>query len=48
MKRIRALLTLMMPAAPKPCSMRAMISVGSEEDSAQASEARVNSTSPAW
>ena len=46
MKRTSALLTLMMPAAPKPWTMRAMVSVSSESDSAQPSEAIVNTTSP--
>src|ERR1700733_12173882 len=44
MKRISALFTLMIPAAPKPCSIRAMISVVRDEDSAQAREAIGNST----
>ena len=48
MKRISALLTLMMPAAPNPCSIRARISVVSEDDIAQANEATVNRASPAW
>ena len=46
MKRTSAPLTLSMPAAPTPCTTRAALSVTSESDSAQASEARVNTTSP--
>ena len=49
MKRTSALFTLIaMPAAPKPWNTRASASVGSEYDSAQASEARVKTTSPHW
>jgi hypothetical protein len=48
MNRLSALFTLMIPAAPNPCSIRAMISVGSEDDMAQAKEATVNRISPAW
>ncbi len=36
----------MMPAAPNPCATRATVSAASEGDSAQASEASVNTTSP--
>ena len=46
MKRTKAPLTLMMPAAPKPWTTRARVSVVSESDSAQPREARVNTTSP--
>ena len=45
-KRISAPLTLMMPAAPRPCTMRAVTSIGSEADSAQINEAAVNTASP--
>jgi hypothetical protein len=47
MKRISAVLTLMMPAPPKPCTTRATTSQGSDGASAQASEAAVNTASPA-
>ena len=46
MKRTSAPLTLMMPAAPKPWMTRAMVSVSSESDSAQPSEATVKTISP--
>jgi hypothetical protein len=36
----------MMPAAPKPWITRASASIGSEPDSAQPSDATVNSTIP--
>ncbi|CVB35027.1 Uncharacterised protein [Serratia marcescens] len=45
--RISAVLTLMMAAAPKPCSTRAMVSVSSESDRAQNSEVMLNTSSPA-
>jgi hypothetical protein len=45
-KRIRAVFTLMMPAAPKPCTMRATTSIGSVAETAQMNEAMVNTTSP--
>src|SRR5579859_8016098 len=47
MKRISAVLTLMMPLAPKPWNTRAAASVGSDQAAAQTSEASVNSASPA-
>ncbi len=46
MKRISAVFTLMIPAAPTPCSTRAAVSVGSDQLSAQTSEAPVNSSQP--
>ena len=48
MKRTRAVLTLMMPAAPKPCTTRASVSETSPVDRAQSSEATVNTTKPTW
>ena len=46
MKRSRAVLTLMMPAPPKPCRMREATSVISEPESAQAKEPSVNTARP--
>ena len=46
MNRISAVLTLISPAAPTPCITRAAVSVGSDQLSAQASEATVNAASP--
>ncbi len=46
MNRISAVFTLMMPAAPTPCSTRAAVSVGSDQLSAHSSEASVNIASP--
>ena len=48
MNRTSALFTLMMPAAPNPWNTRASASGGSDYDSAHASEASVNTTSPHW
>ena len=47
MNRISAVLTLMIPAAPNPCSTRAPVSVGNDHDSAHSAEAIVNTSSPA-
>ncbi len=44
--RTRAVLTLMMPAAPKPWITRKAASEASESASAQPSEATVNSIRP--
>ncbi len=46
MKRTSALLTLSIAAAPTPCTTRAALSMTSESDSAQPSEAKVKTTSP--
>jgi hypothetical protein len=46
MKRTSAVLTLMTPAAPNPCTMRDTVSIISPFDSVQASEATVNSSNP--
>ena len=46
MKRISAVLTLMIPAAPTPCSTRAAVRLPSDQLSAHSNEARVNSISP--
>ena len=46
MKRISAVFTLINPAAPTPCSTRAAVSVPSDQLSAQASEATVNTANP--
>ena len=46
MKRTSALLTLISPAAPNPCATRAIVNSVSECDSAQASDATVNSATP--
>ncbi len=46
MKRIRAVLTLMMPLAPKPWMIRAAVRVGSDQLSAQSSDATVNTPRP--
>ncbi len=46
MKRTSAPFTLMIPAAPKPWITRAMLSVPSELDSAQPTEAMVKTTNP--
>ena len=46
MSRTSAAFTLMMPAAPRPCSVRAAISVPIEFDSTAASEDTVNSAMP--
>ena len=47
MKRMIAVFTLMIPAAPSPCSTRAAVRLGSDHDNAHSSEANVNTTSPA-
>ncbi len=47
-KRTSAALTLMMPAAPKPWITRAILNVSREFEKAQAMEARVNTSNPAW
>ena len=46
MNRTSAMLTLMIPAAPKPWMMRAKVRVGSESESAQPSEAKVKMANP--
>ena len=46
MKRTRALLTLMMPAAPSPCATRAATSSGRVSARPQAREDAVNTASP--
>jgi hypothetical protein len=46
MKRTNAVFTLMSPAAPKPCAIRARVSVPRLVDSAQAKEAAVNTEMP--
>ena len=46
MKRTSAVLTLISPAPPSPCTTRATIITGSESASAQASEAAVNTARP--
>ena len=46
MKRIRAMLMLMIPAAPKPCTTRAAVRVSSEFDSAHTRDAAVNKRRP--
>ena len=46
MKRISAVLTLMMPLAPKPWMIRAAVRVGSDQLSAHSSEAMVNTARP--
>ncbi len=46
MKRSKAAFTLMTPAAPSPCRMRAATSTGSDGASPQASEDSVNTTMP--
>ena len=46
MKRMRAVLTLMMPLAPKPWMMRAAASVGSDQLTEQSSEAMVKTARP--
>ena len=48
MKRTSALLTLMMPAAPKPWNTRAIARDGSDQDIAQARDAIVNMMNPPW
>ena len=40
------MLTLIMPAAPKPSTMRAMVSVESEVEKAQANDESVKTASP--
>ncbi len=45
-KRTSAVLTLMMPLAPRPCSTRAISRLGNDQASAQASDASVNSKRP--
>ena len=45
--RSKAPLTLMTPAAPKPCRVRASVSIASERESAQARDATTKSASPA-
>ena len=46
MKRIRAVLTLMIPAAPTPCATRAATSSGSVSAMPQANDATVKIASP--
>ena len=46
MNRTSAILTLMIPAAPRPCMARAATSVVKLGESAQASEESVKSASP--
>jgi hypothetical protein len=46
MKRSSAAFTLMTPAAPSPCRMRAATSTGRVGASPQASDASVNTTMP--
>ena len=46
MNRTSAVFTLIIPLAPRPCSTRAAVNVGSDQLSAQISDATVNTASP--
>jgi hypothetical protein len=46
MKRIRAVLTLIRPLAPKPWMMRAAVSVGSDQLNAHSRDAPVKTARP--